>query len=159
MSSLKWSFISDKCKIHWNRRDVQFGSSSDISVEIKCALGVSGQFYLLLGDIEKAFTPLRFLGFDIYLHDKGLQYYLAKPSTNFCWFRTILAWSRDGQNWPKWRLFPSQGYWMGWKFCHDWENLNWYNRYPLSKGDNLKKCIYFGPLNQGIYCPTKRFKT
>ena len=54
--------------------------------------GVSGQFYLLLGDIEKAFAPLRFLGFDIYLHDKGILYCLPKP---FKFFFCDL-----GQFWP-----------------------------------------------------------
>ena len=33
--------------------------------------GVSGQLYTLLGDREKIFAPMRFLGFNIYLHDKG----------------------------------------------------------------------------------------
>ena len=34
--------------------------------------GVSGQFYALLGDKDKVFAPMRFLGFNIYLHDKGV---------------------------------------------------------------------------------------
>ena len=52
--------------------------------------GVSGEFYALLGDKDKVITinqfihwkliehickmlPMRFLGFNIYLHDKGLK--------------------------------------------------------------------------------------
>ena len=34
--------------------------------------GVSGEFYALLGDKDKVFAPMSlFLGFNIYLHDKG----------------------------------------------------------------------------------------
>ena len=32
---------------------------------------MSGEFYALLGDKDKVFAPMRFLGFNIYLHDKG----------------------------------------------------------------------------------------
>ena len=33
--------------------------------------GVTGQFYALLGHKEKVLDPMRFQGFNIYLHDAG----------------------------------------------------------------------------------------
>ena len=47
-------------------------------IRFDCETGVSGQFYALLGDKEKVFAPMRFLGFNIYLHDKGQQPYYCK---------------------------------------------------------------------------------
>ena len=101
---------------------------------------------MLLGDIEKAFTPLRFLGFDIYLHDKGLQYYLAKVQRIFV---------NLGQFWPGLEMgrtglsdvffLPKDIEWDG-SFVMTQKTLIDKTDIPCQTVINLKKIIiYFEP--------------
>ena len=54
-------------------------SAFKIIISFSVEPGVSGQFYALLGDKEKVFAPMRFLGFNIYLHDKGKEAIWKQP--------------------------------------------------------------------------------
>ena len=56
--------------------------------------GVTGQFYALLGHKEKVLDPMRFQGFNIYLHDSG-NYHLGSNKD--------LS-SSPGQFWPGWEM-------------------------------------------------------
>ena len=58
--------------------------------------GVTGQFYSLLGQREKLFAPMRFLGFNIYIHDAGRNLSVSVRSMLIC--RPVLAGSGNGQD-------------------------------------------------------------
>ena len=65
---------------------------------------MTGQFYALLGHKEKVLDPMRFQGFNIYLHDAGNCHFESNKELS-CFVLSCLDLScSPGQFWPGWEM-------------------------------------------------------